>query len=72
MAITVRMPAIGSLRNREFKKLRRQLQRKRHIKIELCAKLSLLRLFHVDHVVQNGRSALSLAWHEWFSCKGEE
>ena len=53
-------------RNREFKKLRRQVQGKRHIKIELCAKLSLLRLFHVDHVVQNRRSALSLAWNEWF------
>ena len=47
--------------NREFKKLRRQLQRKRDIKIELCANLSLLRLFHFGHVVQNRRSALSLA-----------
>ena len=28
--------------------------------------LSLLRLFHVDHVVQNRRIALSLAWYEWF------
>ena len=35
-------------------------------------KLSLLRLFHVDQVVQNRRTALSLAWHEWFSCKGKE
>ena len=52
---------------REFKKLRRQLQRKRHIKIELCVKLSLLRLSRVEHVVQNRRTALSLAWHEWFS-----
>ena len=52
---------------REFKKLRRQLQRKRHIKIELCVKLSVLRLFRVYHVVQNRRTALSLAWHEWFS-----
>ena len=58
--------------NREFKKLRRQLQGKRHIKIVLCVKLSLLRLFHVDHVVQNRRSALSLAWHKWFSCRGKE
>ena len=58
--------------NREFKKLRRQLQRKRHTKIELCVKLSLLRLFYVDHVVQNRRTALSLAWYEWFSCKGKE
>ena len=58
--------------NREFKKLRRQLQGKRHIKIELCVKLSLLRLFHVDHVVQNRRSAISLVWHEWFSCKCKE
>ena len=55
--------------NREFKKLRWQLQRKRHIKIELSVKLSLK--FHVDHVVQNRRTALSLAWYEWFSCKGK-
>ena len=46
---------------RELKKLRRQLQGQRLIKIELCFKLSLLRLFHVDHVVQNRGSALSLA-----------
>ena len=39
---------------------------KRHIKIELCVKLSLLRLIHVDHVAQNRRTALSLAWYEWF------
>ena len=58
--------------NREFKKLRRQLQRKRHIKFELCVKFSLLRLFHVDHVIQNRRTALSLAWHEWFLCIGKE
>ena len=57
---------------REFKKLRRQLQRKRHTKIEVGVKLSLLRLFHVDHVVQNRRSALSPCWYEWFSCKGKE
>ena len=58
--------------SREFKKLRRQLQRKRHIKIELCVKLSLSWLFHVGHVVQNRRSVLSLAWYEWFICKGKE
>ena len=57
---------------REFKKLRRQLQRKRHIKIELYVKLSLFGLFHVDDVVQNRRTALSLASCEWFSCKGKE
>ena len=57
---------------REHKKLRRQLQGKRLNKIEFCLKLSLLRLFHVDHVVQNRLSALSRAWHEWFSCKGKE
>ena len=61
-----------SLLIREFKKVRRQLQRKRHIKIELCVKLSHLRLFHVDHVVQNTRIAFSLAWYERFSCKGKE
>ena len=61
-----------SASNEEFKKLRRQLQRKRHIKNELCVKLRLLRLFHVDHVVRNRRTALSLAWYEWFSFKGKE
>ena len=49
---------------REFKKLRRQLKRKRDTKIELCVKLSLLRLFHFGHVLQNRRSTLSLACHE--------
>ena len=44
--------------NREFKKLRRLLQRKRQIKIELCAGLSVLLLFHVGHVVQNRQSTL--------------
>ena len=65
----VKPPAI-----REFKKLRWQLQRKRHIQIELCVKFSLLRLFHVGYVVQNRRSALSLASHDciWFSCKGKK
>ena len=57
---------------REFKRLRRQLQRKRHIKIELYVKLSLLRLFHADRFSQNRRTALSLAWYDWFSCKGKE
>ena len=32
----------------------------------------LLRLFHVGRVVQNRRSALSLAWHKWFSGKGKD
>ena len=64
--------AVTWVYDRELKKLRRQLKGKRLIKIELCVKLSLLRLFHVDHVVQNRRSALSRAWHEWFSCKGKE
>ena len=36
----------------EFKKLRQLLQRKRRIKIELCVRLSVLRLFDVGHVVQ--------------------
>lgn len=29
-------------------------------------------LFHVGHVDQNRRSAISLAWQKWFSCKGRE
>ena len=36
---------------REFKNQRRQLQGKRHIKIELCAKLSFLRLFHAESTI---------------------
>ena len=47
--------------NFEFKKLRRQPQR--HIKIELCVSLSVLRLFQVVHDVQKWRIAVSLAWH---------
>ena len=50
----------------------RLMPRKRHIKIGLCVRLSVLRLFQVGQVVQNRRSELSLALHEWFSCKGKE
>ena len=57
---------------RKFKKLRWLLQRRCHFKIEIWVRLSVSRLFHVDHVVQNRRSTLSLAWHEWFSYKGKE
>ena len=35
-------------------------------------KIELLRLFQVGHVLQNRQSALSLALHEWFSCKGKD
>ena len=52
--------------------LRRQLQRKRHIKIELCVGFSVLRLFQVVHDEQNRRSALPFAWHEWILCQGKE
>lgn len=56
----------------EFKKPGRLLQRKRHIKIELCVGLNVLRLSQVGHVVQNRRSAVSLVWHEYSSRKGKE
>ena len=52
----------------EFKKI----QRKRHIKIEVCVKSSVLRLFHVGYVVQNKQCALSVSWHEWFSYERKE
>ena len=45
---------------------------KENVSLKLNVALSLLRLFLVDHFVQNRRSALSLAWYEWFSCKGKE
>ena len=57
---------------RELKKLRQLVQRKRHIKIELCVRLRVLRFFHVGHVVQNRQSLLPLAEHKWFCCKGRE
>ena len=41
--------------------------KKCHLKVELCIWLSVLRLFYVHHVVQNRRSSLSLASHEWLS-----
>ena len=46
------------------------VQRKHHFKIELNGRLRVLRLCHVSHVARNRPSVLSLAWHEWFSCKG--
>ena len=67
----LRLPHTENYKKREFKKLRRQLQRKHHIKIELCFKLSVLRLFIVGHVVQTRRSAFSFAWHEWFHVKAK-
>ena len=52
-----RLPSVAQtfrvlkLPNRELKKLRRLLQRKRHIKIELYVRLSVSRLVQVGHVV---------------------
>ena len=42
------------------------------LKENFYVRLSVTRLFQVGHVVQNTPSALSLAWHEWFSSKGKE
>ena len=42
------------------------------LKLKFFVKLSLLRKFHVNYFVQNRRTALSLAWYEWFSWKGKE
>ena len=50
---------------REFKKLRRQRQRKRYVKIELCCRLS------IGHVAQVTESAVSLAWYEWFYARAK-
>ena len=61
-----------SLPIREFKKLRLLLQQKLHFKIKLCFRLTISRLFHVDHVVENRRGILSLAWHECFPRKSKE
>ena len=55
-----------------FAKLWRLLQRKSHFKIKVRRRWNVLRLIQVGHAVQNKRSVLSLAWHEWFSCKDNE
>ena len=49
---------------RDFKKLRRLLQRKLYIKIELCVRLSVMPLFLVDQIVKTRRSVLSPAGDE--------
>ena len=67
MSSTLSLLKLGSL----IKRLRRLLQRKRHIKGVLCVRLSVTRLFQVDHVVQTRRNVPSLPWHEWFSCKAK-
>ena len=43
------------------KKTNEIFSRKRRNKLELCVKLGSFRLFHFGHVIQNRRSALSLA-----------
>ena len=42
------------------------------LKLNFALRKVFLRLFHVGHIVQNKQSALSLAWHECFSCKDKE
>ena len=69
--ISRRIPILTEAVTREFKKLRRVLQRKGHIEIELCVKLIVLRLFHVGQVVRNGRSVLSLVGTNGFHVKKE-
>ena len=39
------------------------------MKIGLCIRLSVSRLFQVGHVIQNRRSAISVSWHEWIYAK---
>jgi len=56
---------------REFKKLRRQLQRKRHIKIELCVGFSVLRLFQVVHDEQIGEVHFPLLGTNGFHAKAK-
>ena len=55
---------IGSLRSYDGNS-------KENVILKLNFALSLLRLFHVYHVVQNRRSALSFAWHEGFHVKAK-
>ena len=51
--MTFSLPSTSCLLKLPFKKLRRPLQRERLItEIELCVWFSVLRLFHVGHVVR--------------------
>ena len=65
-------PTDSSLTSKELEKLRRLLQQKCRIEIELCVGLSVLRLFRVGHVLQNRQSVLLLDWHNWFSRRDKE
>ena len=56
------LKTVACLSSLVSQKLRLLLQRKCQMQIELCARLSVLRLFLVGHVVQNRRSVLSFAW----------
>ena len=47
------------------------LQRKRHIKIELCVRLIVLPLLHVSHVVRNSRSVFRCLGTDAFHEKAE-
>ena len=52
------------LTNREFKKLLRLLQWKRHFKIELYGRLHSLQLFHVKFVTLWKMGEVSFHWHD--------
>ena len=52
-------------------KQRRQRQRKRHIKIELCVRLSALRLLHVVHVYKIDEVCFHLIGTNGFHVKAE-
>ena len=56
----------------KFKEPLRQLQRKRHIKIELCVRLSALRCYHVGHVYKIGEVSFHLIGTNGFHVRGKE
>ena len=54
-----------------FKQLRRQRRGKRHLKINICAVATFLRLFHILCILQCWRSTLKLDWYarRWIKYK---
>ena len=56
---------------RYFKKLRRLLEQKCHLKIKLCGRLSVSRLSYVDHVVQTRQAYLRLFGTNRFHVKAK-
>jgi len=64
---SIKLPTVdygsGSSRNRKLRQWRRQRQGKRHLKINICQVVTILRLPHLARVPQCWRSSRKLDWY---------